>query len=169
MQIAHWLHVMNNIVNNHTIQVSSENSVATESSESSSTTESSSSEDEIDDLIELGTKTEFKPTKWKFPDTKICPFKECGRAWSSTKVAIAHFRNNHAATTMPCLVCNRIYLATSTARLLTHYEIRHPDDTPPELKSVKKFWILVIERCFFYIQTVYLGQTGKKWNGQFRL
>lgn len=91
---------------------------------------------DYDMLVLLGGSSAFEKTLWHFPKTRKCPFNECGLTCSWRKVALQHFVEEHAGTTMVCFVCNTLFSAESPTELLHHYKNDHPSDMPPRLKSV---------------------------------
>lgn len=101
--------------------------------------------DDNDVLVVLGELSVFNAIIWKFPKTTICPLDECGQSFSSPSDSVEHFCQQHAAKAMLCFVCNTIFFAENLTNLQQHYDINHPDKSPPKLKSV------ILESVFTFI------------------
>ncbi|XP_055297156.1 uncharacterized protein LOC129565878 [Sitodiplosis mosellana] len=90
------------------------------------------SDDIFNDFVTLGKLSAFKtPIKWQFPDTKHCPL--CGISCSTRNIALIHFRNTHADTSMVCVLCDILFC--DAAQLLYHHALQHQNHLPPELKA----------------------------------
>lgn len=92
------------------------------------------SEDMSDnELISLGELTEYETTEWRFPDTQNCPLRSCAIHFESRKIAMEHYRENHAKHAVLCEICNYpIMLLSATHHLVGHFARKHPNVEPPQ-------------------------------------
>lgn len=96
----------------------------------------------------------FQPVKWTFPNIDKCPIKECSENCTNRETAVKHFRDNHAALTTVCTVCDELFLLSRPLihilNILIHYQEKHPNVKPPKLKSVILLLFLLLfisQRC----------------------
>lgn len=88
--------------------------------------------------VTLGTSSDFENVVWRFPNSIVCPHRDCELTFSSRYIALNHFRKNHADTSMLCYVCREIISVQAPFNLLLHFHLEHPHDSPPKLKSATK-------------------------------
>lgn len=95
--------------------------------------------DMFDEQVTLATSSDFQPVKWTFPKTNKCPLRECALLCSNRKAALVHFCAYHASTSIPCLICNELFLASNPLKIFLHYQQKHPNRKQPKLKLASYF------------------------------
>lgn len=104
--------------------------------------ESKDNTDQTDDLITLTGLN--KVSTWRFPpNLKKCPLFRCGSEFKSRSLAIAHYKANHAATSVQCFLCKKVISVSNTANYRTHFNRVHPhvklsQSQHPKVKSASR-------------------------------
>lgn len=75
----------------------------------------------------------------------------CGISCSSRDVALVHFRDIHADTSMVCVVCDMLF--DDATKILNHYSSQHPNHLPPKLKDVIMI-ILIFMFCKYRFEHI---------------
>lgn len=73
----------------------------------------------------------------------------CGISCSSRNVALVHFQDVHADTSMVCVACDMLF--DDATKVLDHYSSQHPNRLPPELKKVPNYDYIDIHAFTYYL------------------
>lgn len=69
-----------------------------------------------------------KLTKWRFPNTRICPHRGCHIPFENSSETIKHYLQTHVLTAVWCSICHSTVSAKTYA---SHFKRMHPDRTLP--------------------------------------
>lgn len=82
--------------------------------------------DQSDDLITLTGLNRI--STWRFPiNLKECPLRTCRIRFKSRSLAIAHYKSNHASTSVLCFLCKKpISSKCGATNYIKHFKRLHP-------------------------------------------